>query len=68
MTLAHELGHYLGLHHVFAEEKNDKGYTSIDDCQDTDYCEDTPSYNILEYNKMLTQYIKQKSRIMSRCR
>lgn len=60
VTLAHELGHYLGLHHVFAEEKNDKGYTSIDDCQDTDYCEDTPSYNILEYNKMLTQYIEQK--------
>lgn len=39
-TLAHELGHYLGLFHVFAET----------DCYtETDYCEDTPSYNRTDY-------------------
>lgn len=45
-NLAHELGHYLGLHHVFAEDKN--GYA--DNCNDTDYCQDTPSYNRNKYN------------------
>lgn len=44
-NLAHELGHYLGLHHVFAENEN--GYT--DSCADTDYCKDTPSYNRNKY-------------------
>lgn len=38
-TLAHELGHYLGLLHVFGEK----------DCEETDYCDDTPSYNRKEY-------------------
>lgn len=37
-TLAHELGHYLGLRHVFSEGPDGS-------CVDTDYCEDTPSYN-----------------------
>ncbi|MCI1742661.1 MAG: zinc-dependent metalloproteinase lipoprotein [Prevotella sp.] len=45
-TLAHELGHYLGLHHVFTEDA--KG-NIIDSCSDTDYCEDTPSYNRIDY-------------------
>ncbi len=45
-NLAHELGHYLGLHHVFAEDEN--GYA--DNCNDTDYCQDTPSYNRNKYN------------------
>ncbi len=44
-NLAHELGHYLGLHHVFAEDEN--GYD--DSCADTDYCKDTPSYNRNKY-------------------
>ena len=43
VTLAHELGHYLGLHHVFAETDNGT-------CEDTDYCKDTKSYNKQEYD------------------
>lgn len=37
-TLAHELGHYFGLRHVFSEGPEGS-------CVDTDYCEDTPSYD-----------------------
>lgn len=54
VTLAHELGHYLGLHHVFTE--NDT--TTPDSCGDTDYCEDTPSYNRVEYEKYLLNYLE----------
>ncbi len=43
-TLAHELGHYLGLHHAFSEDGDD-----TDLCADTDYCADTPTYNMTEY-------------------
>lgn len=56
-TLAHELGHYLGLHHVFAEEKKKSstgsGWTAVDDCFDSDCCDDTPSYNKVEYDDSL---------------
>lgn len=41
-TLAHELGHYLGLYHVFSEGDDDM-------CIDSDYCDDTPSYNREDY-------------------
>lgn len=44
VTLAHELGHYLGLHHAFSEKGD-----NTDLCEDTDYCNDTPTYNIVEY-------------------
>ncbi len=44
-TLVHELGHYLGLHHVFSEK----------DCEETDYCDDTPSYNREEYLSWLQE-------------
>lgn len=47
VTLAHELGHYLGLHHVFSE--GSKGEV-LDGCEDTDYCEDTPSYDKKVYD------------------
>lgn len=43
-TLAHELGHYVGLLHVFSEK----------DCSGSDYCEDTPNYNRAEYEAWLT--------------
>lgn len=45
-TLAHELGHYLGLHHAFSEDGD-----NTDLCKDTDYCTDTPTYNITEYTE-----------------
>ena len=53
-TLAHELGHYLGLHHVFTEDADGN---ILDSCDDTDYCEDTPSYNKKEYDTWLSHYI-----------
>lgn len=42
VTLAHELGHYLGLRHVFAE---DPQTGSTDSLVDSDFCGDTPTYN-----------------------
>lgn len=47
-TLAHELGHYLGLHHTFSEEGD-----NTDLCKDTDYCTDTPTYNITKYIELI---------------
>lgn len=59
VTLAHELGHYLGLFHVFCEEEGDDGREAANKEDDTDYCTDTPSYNKLEYDKWLSSYIKE---------
>ncbi len=53
VTMAHELGHYLGLYHAFTEEKKDGGFQPVDSCGDTDYCKDTPSYNRIDYNNYL---------------
>lgn len=56
VTLAHELGHYLGLHHVFSE--TDEG-DLINTCEDTDYCGDTPSYDKKAYDinyKYISRY------------
>ena len=52
VTLAHELGHYLGLRHVFSEEESGG---LLDECKDTDYCKDTPSYNKIEYDNWLNE-------------
>lgn len=52
VTLAHELGHYLGLYHDFTEVTDDESSESVeyaDSCADTDYCSDTKSYNRYEY-------------------
>lgn len=54
VTVAHELGHYLGLHHVFTELDDD----DTNSCEDTDYCEDTPSYNKQAYNDYYTYIVK----------
>jgi zinc-dependent metalloproteinase lipoprotein len=61
ITIAHELGHYLGLHHVFTEEATESGLAVVDSCGDTDYCDDTPTYNKLEYDSYLEYYIKEHS-------
>lgn len=53
VTLAHELGHYLGLHHMYTEKDGEPA----DSCGDTDFCEDTPSYNRLEYNEYVDYYL-----------
>lgn len=47
-TMAHELGHYLGLYHPFSES----------DCSETDYCDDTPNYNYELYTEELTELVK----------
>lgn len=50
VTLAHELGHYLGLHHAFNEGEDPNA--------DSDYCTDTPPYNrsIYQQTVMLSAY------------
>lgn len=48
VTIAHELGHYLGLRHAFSE--------SYMGCADTDFCEDTPTYNRDSYLQYLNAY------------
>ncbi|MEG0797060.1 MAG: zinc-dependent metalloproteinase lipoprotein [Odoribacter sp.] len=45
-TLAHELGHYLGLFHTFVKENCD---------EIGDYCDDTESYNRAEYETWLKE-------------
>lgn len=57
-TIAHELGHYLGLFHAFNEEQDETENTVTDTCEDTDYCEDTPPYNRAEYENRLENYIR----------
>jgi len=56
-TIAHELGHYLGLFHVFTEAKGDDGSEPVDSCGDTDYCSDTKSYNYFTYQTFLSQML-----------
>ncbi len=48
VTTAHELGHFLGLFHVFSESQDE-----TNPCQDTDYCEDTPSYDLESYENFI---------------
>lgn len=52
VTLAHELGHYLGLYHAFNEDEEGN---MADYCTDSDYCEDTPPYNKVQYDEWLYQ-------------
>lgn len=48
VTLAHELGHYIGLLHVFSDES-----TSVD----PDYCDDTPTYVRSLYTQWMARYL-----------
>ncbi len=50
-TLAHELGHYLGLFHTFSEVQGSRESVILDSCEDTDYCTDTPTYNRQKYEE-----------------
>lgn len=47
-TIAHELGHYLGLRHTFSE--------AIYGCSDTDFCDDTGTYDRSAYLRTLQSY------------
>ena len=49
-TLAHELGHFLGLRHAFSE---DPETYDRDVCLDSDFCLDTPTYNKTAYDKFV---------------
>ena len=49
-TLCHEISHFLGLRHAYGEHP----VTFSTDCDlDTDFCEDTPTYNKAKYNQYL---------------
>lgn len=58
VTLAHELGHYLGLLHAFSEKETSDGSETIDLCYDSDYCDDTPTYNRKEYLRDVQEYMQ----------
>ena len=62
VTLAHELGHFLGLYHAFNQLET--GNTNIS--QDTDYCTDTPPYNKFQYDTKLTNYLTYNPAITSK--
>ena len=49
-TVAHELGHYLGLLHTFSENE----------CEDDDYCDDTNVSDYNEYVAYITNYIEKE--------
>lgn len=51
-TLAHELGHYLGLLHAFGQTRVQDNKT-INWEDDTDYCDDTPHYDRDAYEDWL---------------
>ena len=55
ITLAHELGHYLGLYHVFSESEED----DVDACADTDYCTDTYTYDRKAYETWVKALVEQ---------
>lgn len=61
VTLAHELGHYLGLFHAFTEDVNSESTEPLDSCADTDYCSDTKSYNRHEYMEYLNYITSTKT-------
>lgn len=61
VTLAHELGHYLGLLHAFTEQTDDNGNTVTDACADTDYCTDTPTYNRTSYRSRMMEILTNAS-------
>ena len=59
-TLAHELGHFLGLRHAFSE---DPVTYDRDICIDSDFCTDTPTYNKSAYDKLMLAYMTSEGRV-----
>ena len=51
-TVAHELGHYLGLLHTFSENE----------CEDDDYCDDTHVSDYNEYVAYIIKYIEKSGK------
>ena len=50
-TIAHELGHAIGLKHVFAESNDTGTLVMVENCVDSDHVDDTFSYNRLKYQE-----------------
>lgn len=59
-TLAHELGHFLGLRHAFSE---DPETYDRDVCIDSDFCTDTPTYNKAAYDKLMQACMESDGRV-----
>ena len=59
-TLAHELGHFLGLRHAFSEdpETYDRNV-----CLDSDFCTDTPTYNKSAYDVLMQACMTSDGRV-----
>ncbi len=49
LTLAHELGHYIGLLHTFSQ----------DECNEDDYCDDTKNCDYNAYETQLNKYMEE---------
>lgn len=62
VTLAHELGHYIGLHHPFSENKDG---SLNPNCINSDYCDDTPTYDRNAYATVLTMLLQKDNVTMS---
>jgi len=62
VTLAHELGHYIGLHHPFSENANG---SLNPNCINSDYCDDTPTYDRNAYGEVLAMLLKKSNVTMS---
>ncbi len=54
VTIAHEIGHYLGLRHAFSEDL--KASNPYNTCVNSDFCDDTPTYNKYSYDWLLKSY------------
>ena len=59
-TLAHELGHFLGLRHAFSE---DPETYDRDICLDSDFCTDTPTYNKAAYDVLVQACMSSGDRV-----
>lgn len=65
VTLAHELGHYLGLFHTFSEPEDTESGEVADICVDTDYCSDTKTYNRAAYLEDVAEYLSASTGVVS---